>query len=164
MACGDRLTRNTPETRLLDRGLHHEDERRVRHRSARRGPSGLAGSGERGATPGGAATPTAAASFADPPRQAPTYRNPLTLTLPGGGRAASCADPFVLGGRRRHHALDVPEAAHLLGIGRTLAYELVPTNQWPTPVIRISRLIKIASGPIVELITTGVSTSQRAVS
>lgn len=52
--------------------------------------------------------------------------------------------------------LDVPEAAQLLGIGRTLAYELVRTNQWPTPVIRIGRLIKIPSGPMVELMTTGV--------
>ena len=39
--------------------------------------------------------------------------------------------------------LNVPEAARLLGIGRTLAYELVRTNQWPTPVIRVGRLIKI---------------------
>jgi predicted DNA-binding transcriptional regulator AlpA len=38
--------------------------------------------------------------------------------------------------------LDVPEAAQLLGIGRTLAYDLVRTNQWPTPVIRKGRLIK----------------------
>lgn len=42
--------------------------------------------------------------------------------------------------------LDVPQAARLLGIGRTLAYELVRTNQWPTPVIRVGRLIKIPSG------------------
>ncbi len=60
--------------------------------------------------------------------------------------------------------LDVPEAAQLLGIGRTLAYELVRTNQWPTPVIRMGRLIKIPSGPIVELMTTGVATHQRAAS
>jgi predicted DNA-binding transcriptional regulator AlpA len=53
--------------------------------------------------------------------------------------------------------LDVPQAARLLGIGRTLAYELIRTNQWPTPVIRMGRLIKIPSGPIVELITTGAA-------
>lgn len=51
--------------------------------------------------------------------------------------------------------LDVPQAARLLGIGRTFAYELIRTNQWPTPVIRMGRLIKIPSGPIVELMTTG---------
>ncbi len=47
--------------------------------------------------------------------------------------------------------LDVPQAARLLGIGRTLAYELIRTNQWPTPVIRMGRLIKIALLNIIEL-------------
>jgi hypothetical protein len=51
--------------------------------------------------------------------------------------------------------LDVPQAARLLGIGRTLAYELVRTDQWPTPVIRMGRLIKIPTGPLVELMSTG---------
>lgn len=60
--------------------------------------------------------------------------------------------------------LDVPQAARLLGIGRTLAYELVRTNQWPTPVIRMGRLIKIPSGPIVELVTTGATTHRHAAS
>ena len=57
--------------------------------------------------------------------------------------------------------LDVPQAAHLLGIGRTLAYELVRTDQWPTPVIRIGRLIRIPSGPLLELITTGATRGRR---
>jgi predicted DNA-binding transcriptional regulator AlpA len=51
--------------------------------------------------------------------------------------------------------LDVPQAARLLGIGRTLAYELVRTDQWPTPVIRVGRLIKIPSAPLIELMSTG---------
>jgi hypothetical protein len=51
--------------------------------------------------------------------------------------------------------LDVPQAARLLGIGRTLAYELVRTDQWPTPVIRVGRLIKIPSGPLIQLMSTG---------
>jgi hypothetical protein len=58
--------------------------------------------------------------------------------------------------------LDVPQAARLLGIGRTLAYELVRTNQWPTPVIRMGRLIKIPSGPLIELMTTGATTDRQA--
>ena len=29
--------------------------------------------------------------------------------------------------------LDVPEAARLLGVGRTLAYELIRAGRWPTP-------------------------------
>lgn len=60
--------------------------------------------------------------------------------------------------------LDVPQAAHLLGIGRTLAYELVRTNQWPTPVIRMGRLIKIPSGPIMELIATGAAARRQTAS
>jgi arabinan endo-1,5-alpha-L-arabinosidase len=36
-------------------------------------------------------------------RTAPDYRNPLALKLPGGGRAASCADPSVL---RAHDRTD----------------------------------------------------------
>ena len=51
--------------------------------------------------------------------------------------------------------LDVPQAARLLGIGRTLAYELVRTGEWPTPIVRVGRLIKIPSGPLVELLATG---------
>jgi hypothetical protein len=57
--------------------------------------------------------------------------------------------------------LDVPQAARLLGIGRTLAYELVRTDQWPTPVIRMGRLIKIPSGPLIELMTTGATTQRQ---
>jgi predicted DNA-binding transcriptional regulator AlpA len=48
--------------------------------------------------------------------------------------------------------LDVPTAATVLGIGRSLAYELVRTGQWPTPVLRIGRLIKIPTAPLLRLI------------
>jgi hypothetical protein len=58
--------------------------------------------------------------------------------------------------------LDVPDAARMLGIGRTLAYELVRTNKWPTPVIRVGRLIKIPSVPLLELIATGSLTPRMA--
>jgi predicted DNA-binding transcriptional regulator AlpA len=58
--------------------------------------------------------------------------------------------------------LDVPQAARLLGIGRTLAYELVRTDQWPTPVIRVGRLIRIPSGPLIELMSTGYPTNTAA--
>lgn len=51
--------------------------------------------------------------------------------------------------------LTVPQAARLLGIGRTLAYELVRTGAWPTPIIRAGRLIKIPSAPLLELLATG---------
>ncbi len=58
--------------------------------------------------------------------------------------------------------LDVPQAARLLGIGRTLAYELVRTDQWPTPVIRVGRLIKIPCEPLIELMSTGYPTNTAA--
>jgi excisionase family DNA binding protein len=51
--------------------------------------------------------------------------------------------------------LTVPQAAELLGIGRTLAYELVRTDAWPTPIIRAGRLIKIPSAPLLQLLATG---------
>ena len=53
--------------------------------------------------------------------------------------------------------LDVPEAARLLGVGRTLAYDLIRAGRWPTPVIRVGRLIRVPSGPILELLATGAS-------
>jgi hypothetical protein len=48
--------------------------------------------------------------------------------------------------------LDLPEAATLLGIGRTMAYQLVHSGDWPTPVLRVGRLIKIPTGPLVALL------------
>ena len=54
-----------------------------------------------------------------------------------------------------HAALSVEEAARMLGIGRTLAYELVRTGAWPTPVLRLGRLIKIPSGPLIGLLRDG---------
>lgn len=51
--------------------------------------------------------------------------------------------------------LDVPTAATVLGIGRSLAYQLVQTDQWPTPVLRIGRLIKIPTAPLRRLIDAG---------
>lgn len=51
--------------------------------------------------------------------------------------------------------LDVPTAAMVLGIGRTSAYELVRTGQWPTPVLRLGRLIRIPGAPLLALLQVG---------
>lgn len=51
--------------------------------------------------------------------------------------------------------LTVPQAAQVLGIGRTLAYELVRTDAWPTPIVRAGKLIKIPTAPLLELLATG---------
>lgn len=48
--------------------------------------------------------------------------------------------------------LDVPAAAALLGISRSTAYELVRTNRWPTPVLRLGRLIRVPSAALVQLL------------
>jgi excisionase family DNA binding protein len=52
--------------------------------------------------------------------------------------------------------LDLPTAARLLGVGRTAAYRLVRENQWPTPVIRVGKLIRVPTALLLEL--PGIST------
>lgn len=48
--------------------------------------------------------------------------------------------------------VDVATAAVVLGIGRTAAYELIRTNNWPTPVLRLGKLIRIPSAPLLDLV------------
>ena len=48
--------------------------------------------------------------------------------------------------------LDLPQAAAMLGLGRTTAYRLVAEQQWPTPVLRLGRLIKIPTQPLLALL------------
>ena len=48
--------------------------------------------------------------------------------------------------------VDLSTAARALGLGRSAAYELVRTGGWPTPVLRLGRLIKVPSRPLVELL------------
>jgi excisionase family DNA binding protein len=49
--------------------------------------------------------------------------------------------------------IDLMHAAALLGLGRTTAYKLVRKGEWPTPIIRIGRPIKIPTAPIRELLS-----------
>jgi len=58
----------------------------------------------------------------------------------------------VAAAQRVPPVVDVPTAAAMLGIGRTAAYELIRLGQWPTPVLRLGKLIRIPSAPILELI------------
>jgi predicted DNA-binding transcriptional regulator AlpA len=51
--------------------------------------------------------------------------------------------------------VDVPTAAAILGIGRTAAYELIRVGNWPTPILRLGKLIRVPSAPLLELV--GVS-------
>jgi excisionase family DNA binding protein len=50
------------------------------------------------------------------------------------------------------YVLDIVEAAALLSVGRTTAYKLVHDGQWPTPVLRLGRLIKIPTQPLLDLL------------
>ena len=54
--------------------------------------------------------------------------------------------------RRLPVVVDLPTAARLLGVGRSSAYELVRTGQWPTPVIRVGRLIRIPTAPLLAVL------------
>ena len=51
--------------------------------------------------------------------------------------------------------VDVLTAAAILGIGRTAAYELIRIGQWPTPILRLGKLIRVPSAPLLALV--GVS-------
>jgi predicted DNA-binding transcriptional regulator AlpA len=51
--------------------------------------------------------------------------------------------------------IDVLTAAAILGIGRTAAYELIRIGQWPTPILRVGKLIRVPSAPLLDLV--GVS-------
>ncbi len=53
--------------------------------------------------------------------------------------------------------VDLLEAAALLGLGRTTAYKLVRLGTWPTPIIRIGRLIKVPTAPLRELLAPAAS-------
>ena len=48
--------------------------------------------------------------------------------------------------------VDLTTAAQALGLGRSAAYELVRTGAWPTPVLRLGRLIKVPSAPLIALL------------
>ena len=64
-------------------------------------------------------------------------------------------EPANIDVRRLPVVVDLPTAARLLGIGRTSAYDLVRTGRWPTPVIRVGRLIRVPTAPL--LATLGAS-------
>ena len=48
--------------------------------------------------------------------------------------------------------VDVATAAVVLGLGRSAAYELVRTGNWPTPIIRLGRFIRVPTRPLLDLI------------
>jgi excisionase family DNA binding protein len=78
----------------------------------------------------------------------PSSSTTTPVARPGTARPASALDPAV----PLPAVLDLVQAAALLGVGRTTAYRLVHDGQWPTPVLRLGRLIKIPTQPLLELL------------
>jgi len=56
--------------------------------------------------------------------------------------------------------VDLRTAADLLGMGQSAAYELVRSGDWPTPVLRLGRMIKVPSAPLLTLV--GLEDARRA--
>ena len=48
--------------------------------------------------------------------------------------------------------VDVVTAARALGLSRTIAYRQIAAGTWPTPVLRVGRLIRIPTAPILVLL------------
>ena len=48
--------------------------------------------------------------------------------------------------------VDVPTAALALGLGKTAAYELIRCGEWPTPVFRLGKLIRVPTAPLLALV------------
>lgn len=48
--------------------------------------------------------------------------------------------------------VDLATAASMLGIGRTASYELVRTGQFPVRILRIGRVIRVPTAPLLQLL------------
>lgn len=59
--------------------------------------------------------------------------------------------------RRLPVVVDLVTAAAALGIGRTLAYDMVRTGRWPTQVLRLGNRIRVPSAALRDML--GVSTA-----
>jgi len=93
-----------------------------------------------------------ASPIPDPPGRRPRIRTrtPGALLLDASPHKETDVAPTDL--QSLPPVLDVPAAAALLGISRTTAYELVRTGKWPTPVLRLGRLIRVPSAALIQLL------------
>ena len=55
-------------------------------------------------------------------------------------------------------SLSLIEAAALLGIGRTHAYNLEAASQFPVPVLHLGRVIRVPTAPLLDLLGLPVPT------
>lgn len=49
-------------------------------------------------------------------------------------------------------AVDVPTAAAVLGVSRATAYRLIASGEWPTPVLRLGRHIRISRAALMAVL------------
>ena len=69
------------------------------------------------------------------------------------GGASSSAPTAPAAKPRLPAVLDLPRAAAMLGVGRTTAYKLVQQGRCPTPILRIGRLIKVPTKPLLDVLS-----------
>ena len=55
--------------------------------------------------------------------------------------------------------VDVPTAARVLGLSRTVVYQQIAAGSWPTPTLKVGRLIRIPTAPLLALLGLDVETS-----
>jgi predicted site-specific integrase-resolvase len=48
--------------------------------------------------------------------------------------------------------MDIPSAGRALGIGRSLAYELARSGQFPVPVLRLGSKLRVPRAPLEKLL------------
>ena len=48
--------------------------------------------------------------------------------------------------------VDVPTAARVLRLSRSVAYQQIAAGTWPTPILRVGRQIRIPTAPLVALL------------
>lgn len=80
----------------------------------------------------------------------------------GRGRVQVSARTTLADAARLPASLSLIEAAALLGIGRTHAYNLEAAGEFPVPVLHLGRVIRVPTAPLLELLGLPVPTPHAA--
>lgn len=77
-----------------------------------------------------------------------------TASPPNRASAGNESRPSAAGAGLRHKraVLTAEEAFSLLGIDRTTGYKAIRSGTFPVPVVRIGRLIRIPTAPLMSLL------------
>jgi hypothetical protein len=60
--------------------------------------------------------------------------------------------PVSIAELRKHSTVGLETAAGVLGIGRTKAYELARTDEFPCPVIKVGHIYRVAVPGLLDLL------------